>query len=127
MQNSDETKIYEETGCLFSCDKFAYELTPTGPLERDDYIFYALFPEFETISDILHIDLYFKTGDYMEYEQVRMISLSFLTMSYNKREIFHPVQYLRPEQPHRGRGRLPWAPVGPQSTEPVSRAGCHLR
>ena len=73
MQNSDETKMFEETGCLFSCEKFAYELRPEGSLIKDDGVFRAMFSEFEHVSDILNIHLYFKSGDYLEFEQVRLI------------------------------------------------------
>ena len=69
MQNSDETKLYEETGCLFSCEKFEYELHPKS-LKRDDGVFCTMFPELEYVSDVFHIDFYFKSGDYMEFEQV---------------------------------------------------------
>ena len=79
MQNSDEMKIYEETGCLFSCEKFAYELRPKGTLERDNYLFRALFPELQDVSDILQIGFNFGSGDYMEFEQVMLDSTSILT------------------------------------------------
>ena len=78
MQNSDEMKIYEETGCLFSCEKFAYELRPKGTLERDNYLFRALYPELQDVSDILLIGFNFGSGDYMEFEQVRLDSTSVL-------------------------------------------------
>ena len=71
MQNSDEMKIYEETGCLFSCEKFVYELRPKGSLTRDPDVFRTMFPEFEYVSDLVSIHFYFKSGDYMEFEQVR--------------------------------------------------------
>ena len=78
IENSDEMKIYEETGCLFSCEKFVYELHPKGSLTRDRGAFHTIFPEFEDVSDLIGVRLYFKSGDYMEYEQVRS-KTAFLT------------------------------------------------
>ena len=72
MENRDETKIYEATGCLFTCERFAYELRPVRPLQPDYSIFRHFYAEFENVSDIVYLDFTIKTGDYMEFEQVRV-------------------------------------------------------
>ena len=72
VANSDKAKIYEETGCLFPCENFAYELRPLRPLERDHDIFLQYFDEFEHVSDILNLEFTIMTGNYMEFEQVRV-------------------------------------------------------
>ena len=68
IQNGDETTIYEETGCKFSCEKFTYEMRPTRPLERDDQMFnYMNYSS----NNLFYFEFSFKTGDYMEFKQVR--------------------------------------------------------
>ena len=71
IQNGDETTIYEETGCKFPCEKFNYELRPTRPLQSYDYMYQQL----NESSDLLHFEFTFKTGDYMEFKQVRQLML----------------------------------------------------
>ena len=76
IANADEKNISEETGCLFSCEKFAYDLRPLRPLEKFESISqdlaYQYTGEFEQVSTILQLDFTMLTGNYMEFSQVRI-------------------------------------------------------